>query len=150
MDIERDALVDSARRWITLWQGADLSGFDELHAPDFVDHSASGRRPDRAGFLAGIVELYRAFPDFNGTIEDLVVDPASAKVAVRWTATGTHLGSFQGYPGTGARIRFVGIEIIRVPGGKVVERWGEWDGLGILEQLHVHAGSRKGCPQDTD
>lgn len=137
METERDELVDVARRWITLWQGADLSGFDDLHAPDFVDHSPSGRGPDRAGFRAGIVELYRAFPDFYGTIEDLVVEPGSSKVAIRWTAQGTHEGPFLGFPRSGARVRFAGIEIIRVAGGKVAERWGEWDGLGIVEQIRA-------------
>jgi len=137
METERDELVDLARRWITLWQGADLSGFDDLHAPDFVDHSPSGRTPDRAGFRVGIVELYRAFRDFHGTIEDLVVEPGSGKVAIRWAAQGTHEGPFLAFPGTGLRIHFAGIEIIRVAGGKVVERWGEWDGLGILEQIRA-------------
>jgi steroid delta-isomerase-like uncharacterized protein len=133
----RPAFANIARRWISLWQGADLAGFDDLHAPDFIDHSPSGRTPGRAGFLAGIVELYRAFPDFHGTIEDLVVDSDSGKVAVRWTAVGTHEGTFLGIPGTGTQVDFAGIEIIRVADGKVVERWGEWDDLGLIEQLRA-------------
>jgi len=152
-DLRRDreqGLKEVAAAWISLWQGGDLHSFDDLHAPDFVDHSPSGRTPDRARFLGGIVELYRAFPEFHGTIEDLVVDSGSGKVAVRWTARGTHEGTFLGVPRTGTRVDFTGIEIIRVAGGRVVERWGEWDGLGIIEQLRMHAGSRKGCPQDTD
>jgi predicted ester cyclase len=32
-------------------------------------------------------------------------------------------------------IQFVGIEIVRVADGRIAERWGEWDGLALLDQL---------------
>jgi predicted ester cyclase len=32
-------------------------------------------------------------------------------------------------------MRFAGIEIIRVAEGRIVERWGEWDGMDLLLQL---------------
>jgi steroid delta-isomerase-like uncharacterized protein len=108
---------------------------DELHSPDFVDHDAAGRAPDRAGFKQGIADLYDGFPDLYTEIEDLVVDPDRSSVAVRWSATGTHRGSFMGLPPTGNRVSFKGIEIIRIRGGRIVERWGEWDGIDLLQQL---------------
>jgi predicted ester cyclase len=36
---------------------------------------------------------------------------------------------------TGRRITFAGIEIIRVENERIVERWGEWDGIDLLRQL---------------
>ncbi|MCI0404726.1 MAG: ester cyclase [candidate division Zixibacteria bacterium] len=30
---------------------------------------------------------------------------------------------------------FKGIEIITIKNGKIIERWGEWDGIDLLEQL---------------
>jgi steroid delta-isomerase-like uncharacterized protein len=125
-----------ACRWMEEgWQRGRADVVDELHAPQFIDHDSAGRTPDREGFKEGIIQLYAAFPDFHAVIEDLVVDTGPGKVAVRWTATGTHGGAFLGVPPTGKRIAFRGIEIVRIAGGLIVERWGEWNGIDLLEQL---------------
>lgn len=131
-----EGLEAIARRWIEEgWQLGRADMVNELHAPDFVDHDPAGRASDREGFKEGIVQLFTAFPDFYAVIEDLVVDAATAKVAVRWSAKGTHQGSFMGIPPTGKRLTFRGIEIIRIEDGRIVERWGEWNGIDLLEQL---------------
>lgn len=128
-------LRELARRWMKLWESDDLSDFDELHASDFVDSSPAGRAADRDAFRDGIRALRRSFPDFNATEGEVLVEAASKKVTVRWRAEGTHRGTFLGVAATGRLVRFQGIEIIRVAAGKIVERWGEWDGIGLLEQL---------------
>jgi steroid delta-isomerase-like uncharacterized protein len=131
-----DRLKAIASRWIEEgWQKGREDMVDELHARHFVDHDAAGRAPDREGFGEGIRQLYAAFPDFRATIEDLVVEPATGKVVVRWSARGTHRGPLLGEPPTGRSIAFKGIEIIRIESGCIVERWGEWDGIDLLQQL---------------
>lgn len=150
----RAALADLARRWVEEgWSaGGPPAGsiVDELHHPDFIDHDSGGRAPDNAGFRAGIVALLAAFPDLVATACDVVVEPAAdggatcagasaaaagGKVAVRWTAVGTHRGAYLGAEPTGRRVTFKGIEVIGVRDGRIVERWGEWDGLELLGQL---------------
>jgi steroid delta-isomerase-like uncharacterized protein len=132
----RQQLEEIAHRWIEEgWQRGRVGMVDELHSTDFVDHDAAGRAPDRAGFKQGIAELYVGFPDLFTEIEDLVVDPDRGSVAIRWSTTGTHEGPFMGLPPTGNRVSFKGIEIIRIHGGRIVERWGEWDGIELLQQL---------------
>jgi len=131
----RQELVEVATRWMGLWRGGDLAGFDELHAPGFVDNSAAGRARDRDGLRAGIIELYEAFPDFEANIEQLVVDVEHSTVAIRWTASGTHRGLFLTAAPSHRSIRFAGIEIIEIAEGRVVARWGEWDGLDLVAQL---------------
>ncbi len=74
---------------------------------------------------------------------DLVIDPAAGKVAIRWTATGSHSAPFLGVSATGKQITFHGIEIIRIVHNRIVERWGEWDGIGLLEQLRAWPSSHK-------
>jgi predicted ester cyclase len=49
--------------------------------------------------------------------------------------TGTHRGTFQGIVPTGKRIQARGMMIARFEGGKIAERWGSSDELGILKQL---------------
>jgi steroid delta-isomerase-like uncharacterized protein len=124
-----------ARRWMELWQRGDIGAVDALHAPNFIDRAPAGRPGDREGFKSGVTELYAAFPDFHAVTEDLIVDVQGARVAVRWTATGTHQGVFLGCSPTGKRVTFRGIEILHVTDGLVVERWGEWDGLDLQGQL---------------
>ncbi|HKX10510.1 MAG TPA: ester cyclase [Stellaceae bacterium] len=118
-----------------LWQGAGLDGFDALHAPDFVDHSASGRATDRDGFRTGIADLYRAFPDFSASVDAIVIDDARALVAIRWSAVGHMQGGFLGASPTGRRVTFHGIEIIAIREARVTERWGEWDETAIRRQI---------------
>jgi steroid delta-isomerase-like uncharacterized protein len=124
-----------------LWESDHLAPFDELHAADFVDSSPAGRPADRDAFRKSIRELRRAFPDFATTEAELLADGTTKKVTVRWSAKGTHRGTFLGVAATGRVVRFQGIEVIRVERGKIVERWGEWDGIGLLEQLGAFHGA---------
>lgn len=128
-----------AVRWMERgWQQGDEGMVDELHSAGFIDHGApAGQAPDRAGFKEGIRQLYAAFPDFHAEIDDLVLDPETGKAAIRWSASGTHRGAFLDIAPTGRRIQFQGIEIIRLEGGRIAERWGEWDGLSLLAQLRA-------------
>jgi steroid delta-isomerase-like uncharacterized protein len=134
--MNRHELQQIALQWIEQgWQGGETGVVDRLHSQDFIDHDPGGRSPDRAGFKQGIATLFEAFPDFRAVIEDLVVDEARQSVAVRWSATGTHRDTYLGFGATGRTIRFKGIEIIRIRDGRIVERWGEWDGLDLREQM---------------
>jgi len=117
------------------WQKGNVHIVDEIHSENFIDHDPSGRTPDREGFKEGIKLLYDAFPDLYAKVEDLVADTETGKVAIRWTATGTHTDIFMKVPPTGKKIHFKGIEIIRIENGKITERWGEWDGEALLDQL---------------
>lgn len=135
--MERAKMETLLRRWMAFWQAADLSTFDDLHVRAFVDRTPAGRGTDRAAFGGGIATLYEAFPDFRAVIDDMVLDEQRSTAAIRWHAIGTHRGHFMGVEPTGAEIMFRGIEIVRFDEGRVAERWGEWDGLGILEQLHA-------------
>ena len=127
-----------AERWMNdIWRQRNLNVFDEIHAPHFVDHSSGERASDRESYRQSIAELFAAFPDWQAEIDDLVIDEATGKVAVRWTATGTHRIEFMGAAPTDKRITFCGIEVVRVEGGQIVERWGEWDGIALLKQLQV-------------
>ncbi len=85
-----------------------------------------GARLAHQGFMA-------AFPDATATTDDLVAD--GDRVVERYTLTGTNTGSFMGAPATGKTIRTGSIAIYRLVGGKIVEHWGEHDGLGVMMQL---------------
>lgn len=133
---ERAALAELAARWLSLWSSSgSLEDFDALHDPAFVDHAAGDRGTDRAAFKAGIVSLLAAFPDLETRLDDVVIDEAGSRLAVRWSAVGTFSRGYLGCEPTGRRIAFRGIELVVVRDGRVTERWGEWDGLDLLAQL---------------
>jgi predicted ester cyclase len=50
---------------------------------------------------------------------------------------GTNTGSFMGIPPTGKYITFTGNYIARISNGKIIEHWGEEDGVSLLQQLGV-------------
>ncbi|MBE0567838.1 MAG: ester cyclase [Krumholzibacteria bacterium] len=136
MPTDAEDLRAIVRAWIEEgWRRGDPGVVDRLHAPDFTDHDPGGRTPDNAGFKEGIARLFAAFPDLAAEAQDLVVDTAAGTVAVRWSAAGTHLGAYLGAAPTGRTVRFKGIEIVRIRGGRITERWGEWDGIDLLAQL---------------
>jgi len=135
--VGRAALIALAERWIVAgWQRGDAEATLRLYAPDFVDLGhPSGRPGTGAENVAGIRALYAAFPDFDTTITELIVDTESGAVAIRWTAIGTHRAPFFGVAATGRQIMFAGIETLRIRDGLIVARAGEWDAYGLLRQL---------------
>ena len=112
----------------------DLGAFDQLVAPDAVDHDpAPGQGVGPEGFKAFFSEMRTAFPDLNVHVETLVAD--ADQVAFAYTLTGTHNGPFQGHDASGKSFEVRGVQISKFADGKLVERWGSSDEKGIATQL---------------
>jgi steroid delta-isomerase-like uncharacterized protein len=110
--------------------------FDDLVVEDFQEHlNVMGASPGREGYRQMMQGMRAAFPDF--TVEHHNVIGEGDMISFRMTATGTHLADFAGIPPTGRRISVQGMEMMRFESGKAVERWGEIDQLGMLQQLGV-------------
>jgi steroid delta-isomerase-like uncharacterized protein len=135
--MRRDEIENLARRWMGVWQGGSLDGFDDVHADAESDRPAAGHALDRAGLRAEVAALHRAFPDLDARADLIAVDVSVGMATVRWTGTGSHLGEFLGWPPSGRTVTVHGIEVIRCSDGVVAERWGEWDEGAILTQLAV-------------
>jgi predicted ester cyclase len=76
-----------------------------------------------------------AFPDLSVVPDTVVADDES--IAFAYTLTGTHNGPFVGIPPTGKKVKIRGLQISKFKDGKMVERWGSSDELGLLAQLGV-------------
>jgi predicted ester cyclase len=113
----------------------ELDVVDELFAADYVDHSRPGLPPGPAGAKAFFALARAAFPDLSVTIAETIAE--GDRVAVRGALRGTHRGDFMGIPPTGTRVTVSLIDINRIAGGKLVERWANQDDLGLLRQLGV-------------
>ena len=126
-----------ARRFgADVWGRGDAAAIDELFAADIVDHNAFPGQPPGAEGVKQIVALFRAaFPDLQITNEEILAD--GDRAVLRWSARGTHQGELAGIPATGRQVRMTGIDILRIAEGKVVERWGEYSSLELMQQLGV-------------
>lgn len=114
--------------------------FNEAVSIDNIDHDpARGQVRGPEGYRVFFKALRDAFPDLTVALETLVADEES--VAFAYTLTGTQSGSYMGFAPTGRRMKIRGMQISKFKDGKMVERWGSSDELGMLQQLGVVAAS---------
>jgi predicted ester cyclase len=86
-------------------------------------------------FLRFRRQILDAFPDFAGTVEDVLVD--GDKTAVRCSFSGTHTGPGIGMPPTGRPMKATAIVMFRWQNGQIVEAWNEFDAAGMMRQLQA-------------
>ena len=120
-----------------LFTGGDLDAVDRYLAPDFVNHDPPfpGAPAGPEGMRQAAVMFRGAMPDWHSDLHQLVAE--NDIVVERFTATGTHQGPLMGVPGSGNTITLPGVNIFRIQNGKIVERWGRLDELGLLSQLGI-------------
>jgi steroid delta-isomerase-like uncharacterized protein len=98
-------------------------------------HPFAGPVPDPERVERGSAAMAEAFPDLRTAEADSVKE--GDKVAFRWLLSGTHEGEFMGVAATGRRVEVMGMDIVRVADGEIVEHWGEFDAMGLLRQIGV-------------
>jgi steroid delta-isomerase-like uncharacterized protein len=108
--------------------------FTAVVAPDCVDHDpAAGQVAGPQGYRALFSEMRRAFPDMKVEVAALVADEYA--IAFAYTFSGTQNGPLMGIPATGRKVEIRGMQISKFADGKMVERWGSSDQLGMLQQI---------------
>src|SRR5258708_34873490 len=119
-----------------VWTKGNFDAVDEIYAPDFVGHHP-GKRDwvGAAGVKLMVQNVRAAFPDFREPVED--VGAADDKVVTGFTAAGTHLGILRGIAPTGKAFRMAEIGIFRILNGRIAEKWGMIDRLGMFQQLGI-------------
>lgn len=130
-----ESLMEHERVWVEGLNRGDVSAADAAFAPDCIVHITGVAAPFRGvgawkEFMTGMLQ---AFPDFHLTIEDQLVQ--GDRAAFRWSATGTHTGPLGAAPPTGKKVAVDGLILDRILGGKVQERWEQWDQSVMLQQL---------------
>jgi steroid delta-isomerase-like uncharacterized protein len=128
-----------ARRFVEILQEffrtGDAGLMDTVLADNVVQH-ISGMPPEAQsleGFKQLLPALRQGFPDALFEVEDLVAQ--GDKVAFRLVWNGTHQGELFGIPPSGTRAAVTEMHLLRIADSKIVERWGEWDALGMMQQL---------------
>ena len=118
-----------------VWNKRNMAIIDELIDPGFIFHDPTSRTPilGVAGYKQFVHMQLTAFPDLRLTVEDSIAE--GQMVATRWSATGTHAGDLSGLAPTGKSVSITGISFSRIVNGKFIDSWGNWDGLGMMQQL---------------
>ncbi len=128
-------VIEYEQNWIDGLNRGDVSPADESFALNCIIHMAGAPEPNLsvAAFKELVTGLLTAFPDFHVMVEDQMV--SGDKVAFRWVAKGTHNGPLGEAQPTGKPVQFEGLIFDHVVGEQVVERWEQWDQMGMLQQL---------------
>jgi steroid delta-isomerase-like uncharacterized protein len=123
-------------RYFEAWNARDLDAFDELFAPDAVDHDAQNPFAEKPGPAAAkqVAEMYHsAFSDGRFEVRDQIAE--GDLVVTRWTGKGTNDGEIMGMAPSGKPAAIEGITIARIANSKIAETWTCWDTLGMMQQL---------------
>lgn len=143
-DTERAGSVEENKALVRrFWEEASRRGLqaalEEFLAPDVISHPPASASPEPVRGLEDwkrfTAAQFGAFPDLAVSVEDLIAE--GDRVGARVTARGTHAGELMDLPPTGRQVAFMGMEIFRIVGGKIVEQWGQFDAMSMMQQLGV-------------
>jgi steroid delta-isomerase-like uncharacterized protein len=123
-------------RYFEAWNARNLDAFDEIFAPNAIDHDAQNPFADMRGPAEAkrVAEMYHgAFSDGRFEVEDQIAE--RDVVVTRWTAKGTNDGELMGMPPTGKSVEIAGTTMARIANSQIAETWTCWDTLGMMQQL---------------
>ncbi|HEY3474458.1 MAG TPA: ester cyclase [Anaerolineales bacterium] len=101
----------------------------------------NGGKPALAGELfvrpEGVERFVRefllSFPDLQHTVEEMIAE--GDRVAVRFSASGTHAGRWMDFAPIGKSIHYTGVTLAHIVRDKITEHQTWWDKAGLIEQL---------------
>jgi predicted ester cyclase len=102
-------------------KGANIHGLVDLVAPD--------------SYHAWFTNLFAAIPDLDFQVDEVVADETRA--AVRWRARGTFSGTakLEGFEPNGVDIEMVGLDLLTIEGGKLVDNQAYTNGMQLARQI---------------
>jgi steroid delta-isomerase-like uncharacterized protein len=125
-----------AEQLLEAWNAGDFERIEGLFADDYVNHNPPpfpGMGQDRAGQLQAMRMFRGAFPDARAETDHIVSE--GDLVVLHDRVNGTHEGDFGPVGPTGKRVSVEFIHIFRIADGRIVERWGLIDVMGLMQQL---------------
>jgi predicted ester cyclase len=116
---------------------SDIGVIDDVIADSYVDHNPPPFQTPGATGAAGARDTFetatKIFSDWQHEVLAQFSD--GDFVITRVVGRGRHTGDFLGIPATDKDVQMEGIAIHRIENGKVVEHWGQVDGMGMLVQM---------------
>lgn len=113
----------------------DVDAWNKLISDDYVDHSMPNPQlpGNKEGLKMAVLGVRGAFPDVSTEIPHIIAE--GNFVSVRVIATGTHKGEFANVPATNKEITWEEQHLYRLDDGQIVEHWGVFDMMSMMQQL---------------
>lgn len=113
----------------------DIDRVAAHYAPDYegTDIATPTGQHGREAVAALYQRFWQGFPDLRITVQETVTQ--GERVALYWTARGTHSGSLLHIPATGREVEVQGMLFLEVRDGLVVRGTSVWDMAGLLRAL---------------
>jgi C-1 hydroxylase len=151
MSLEENKAI--VRRFIDAYNARNLDVFDELVAPDYMDHTH--QQQGLESFRQLFALAFEGFPDWYEKVEDMIAEGDRVWVCVN--ATGTHTGEWNLFgvslPPTGKKLTMRMVFIWRIVNGKLAEGWEVDNDSDFLRQLGIIEYTEKGkelFPEDIE
>jgi len=129
------AVIDLVSELMAAWNAHDVDHAVTFYAPDYqgVDVAEAGPQRGPDGIRATLTRYLRAFPDLRFTQEAALAQ--GNRIALFWSAQGTHRGPLMNIPPTGHRVQVRGVSLLTLADGKVKQALYIWDVAGLLRGI---------------
>ena len=80
-----------------------------------------------------VSQFLLSFANLQHTVEELIVE--NGRVAVRFSASGTHTGKWMQFEPTNRSIHYTGVTLAHIVGDRIIEHHTWWDKASLIEQM---------------
>jgi steroid delta-isomerase-like uncharacterized protein len=149
MGVTREEVMNIVERLYLMWNTQNFSLAPELYTEDYcgVDITDHSRVNGPEGVVRQLERFCRAFPDLMFSNEETILE--NDRVALYWTAHGTHQGTLLNIPPTGRHVQVNGVSMLRLANGKITHSVHLWDLAGLLRELGLLPELEARAPLDT-
>ena len=115
----------TARQWIDeVWNRGSVSLVDEMCSEDYIQYTTQSAEPseeDARYTKKWITDIRRAFPDFRIATHEVIAE--NKKIAIRFSACGTHMKRLLGAHPTQRKIVWHGAMILVLKKKRIKRMW---------------------------
>jgi steroid delta-isomerase-like uncharacterized protein len=138
------------RDYVEVWNQGKMEVAREIVSPDFQDHPPTRffdvGRSGPESLIEAASSFRKGMPDLHDAVQQMVAE--GDMVAYLGRISGTHRGEMFGFAPTGKRASVWGINFFRFENDKIVERWGQFDVLGMMQQFGLAPGGHEADPSE--
>jgi steroid delta-isomerase-like uncharacterized protein len=141
-------MMSVVERMMAMWNSRNATMADEIYSEDYcgVDVTDQTRIDGPKGVVSQLERFYRAFPDLVFRAEQAILE--DDRVALYWSASGTHAGTLLNIPATGRPVQVNGISLLQLVNGKIARGVYLWDLAALLRAVGLLPELEKRAPLD--
>lgn len=117
------------------WNSHQIKEVLPYYAEEYEGMDVGSPKPQHGttGLTDMLTTYWKAFPDLQFSLQNTIAE--DDRIALTWTAEGTHQGPILNIPPTGHKVQINGVSILHIREGQVVRAQYIWDLAGMLRSL---------------